>query len=61
MNAWSFGKLQKKYTQNLTRCDIQFEIWRVFKKLIQNLTRCENFNSKTDAFFFKSKIQNRDF
>ena len=53
MNAWKFAKLQKKYTQNLTRCKIfrsesdaclksWFKIWRVVKKLIRNLTRREN-------------------
>ena len=44
MKARKFGKLQKKYTQNLTRCKIfksksdaclksWFKIWRVVKKI----------------------------
>ena len=58
MNIWKLGKLQRKYTQNLTCCiifksksdaclKIWFKIWHVIKTLIQNLTRRKNFDSKS--------------
>ena len=58
MIIWKLGKLQKKYTQNLT-CRIiikskpdaclksWFKIWHVMKTLIQNLRRQKNFDSKS--------------
>ena len=56
MNAIKFAKLQKKYTQNLTRCELfnsesdacskgWFKIWLVVKKLTGNLTRRKNVHS----------------
>ena len=68
INAWKFGKLQKEYTQNLTRCkkfdpnsdaclESWFKIWQVVKKSTQNLTRRIFLNSKYDAlYFFKFRI-----
>ena len=60
MNAWKFGKLQKKSSQNLTRCKIfnwksdalyflKFKISRVVFFKNQNLTRCVFFISESDA------------
>ena len=47
MNEWKFGKLQKKYTQNLTRCKIFNSKSNAFYFL----------NSKYEAlYFFKFKI-----
>ena len=57
INTGKFGKLQKKYTQNLTQSKIfnsksdvllksWSKIWRVLIFLIQNLTRCICFQSK---------------
>ena len=57
INTGKFGKLQKKYTQNLTQSKIfnsksdvllksWSKIWRVLIFLIQKLTRCICFQSK---------------
>ena len=65
MNEWKFGKLQKKYTQNLTRCIFlnskydalyffKFRIWRAVFLSNQNLSHKENFNSKS-CFLKKHK------
>ena len=41
-DEWNFVKVQKKYTQNLTRCII----------FNSNMTRCVFLKSKLDALFF---------
>ena len=58
MNEWKIGKLQKKYTQKLTRCEFfnsksdalyffKIKIWGVIISKIQIMTRCFFFNSKS--------------
>ena len=57
MNEWKFGKLQKKDTQNLTRCNIFNSKSDALYFWIQNMTLYIFLNSKSDAlYFFKFKI-----
>ena len=62
MNEWKFGKVQKKYTQNLTCCSIFYSKSDALYFFLDSKFDVFFLNSKSDALFFlNSKSDALDF